>query len=680
MKNPKSAANRSFFIFAFGIAAWTSCKVFLIFFEKIFFVSPMLWGIEVTVLGFVCLAHFFPKGEMSFSFLVSLAPWAFLVAAVPFGAVISSVHLAPQGYLITTGGIFFPFFALIMGGYVAISLAVLWRKYTATKGMVHMQMRWLMLGAGIFIMAMLVSDVLLPLFHISRLTMIGPLFSLVLIGCCGYSIARYEFMDIRLVVKRGVSYGFSIAAVALIFFSIEFVVEKFFYTNDEVVDIIAAVVGALAFWRIKKFFDTLTDRIFFKQQYRFSDAVRRLGIALVATIDLDALFGAINESLGKTIKPASVTFFLIKDGAPKRFVGTAPMAVGVAIASGEQDLLAVFLGGGGNESVFAEQGITHFPRDAPPTAQVDFFEDARRLSVAAIIPLVFQGSPKAIVLVGPKRSGDILSPTDRELLEVLSQYGGMAVENALLYEAAKRHNEELERLVAERTERIRTMYHDQSKFLADLSHEFKTPLAILRMHLGVGAGSVSAEQRKAQYVMETTLDRLSRMVATLLDSARFNFSQASAPKQRVDLQSLLTDVCEDFEGIAKDRGVNLVVQGEQVSGAGDKDRLKEVFLNLLSNALNHTPAGGSVSFSARKIDGEAEIVIEDNGNGIPRKNLDHIFERFYRIDDGISSGTGIGLHLCRQIIEAHGGTIIAESDTGEGSRFIVRLPLFASIS
>lgn len=340
------------------------------------------------------------------------------------------------------------------------------------------------------------------------MTMIGPLFSLVLIGCCGYSIARYEFMDIRLVVKRGVSYGFSIAAVALIFFSIEFVVEKFFYTNDEVVDIIAAVVGALAFWRIKKFFDTLTDRIFFKQQYRFSDAVRRLGIALVATIDLDALFGAINESLGKTIKPASVTFFLIKDGAPKRFVGTAPMAVGVAIASGEQDLL----------------------------------------------------------------------------------------------------------------------------------------------------------------------------VATLLDSARFNFSQASAPKQRVDLQSLLTDVCEDFEGIAKDRGVNLVVQGEQVSGAGDKDRLKEVFLNLLSNALNHTPAGGSVSFSARKIDGEAEIVIEDNGNGIPRKNLDHIFERFYRIDDGISSGTGIGLHLCRQIIEAHGGTIIAESDTGEGSRFIVRLPLFASIS
>jgi signal transduction histidine kinase len=544
-----------------------------------------------------------------------------------------------------------------------------------------MQLRWLILGAGIFIVAMLVPDVLLPLFHISRLTMIGPLFSLVLIGCCGYSIARYEFMDVRLVIKRGVSYGLAIATVALIFFSVEFVVEKFLYANDEIVDIVAAAAGALAFWRIKSFFDALTDRIFFKQRYRFADAVRRFGTALVATIDLDVLFNAIHESLVKTIKPSSLSFFLIEDGMPRRFTTLFSPEPIVATTPVEWDLLTVFLRDGGGEPVFTEKIMAHFPRDAPPAGLPDdFSENARRLGVAAIIPLVFQGLPKAIILIGPKRSGDVLNSVDRELLEVLSQYGGMAIENALLYEAVKQHSEELERRVAERTERIRAMYHDQSKFLADLSHEFKTPLAILRMHFDAGAGLAGAEQRKARYVMETTLDRLSRMVVMLLDSARFNFSQASAPKQRVDLKPLLMGACEDFAGIANDKGIKLTVRSEQISVAGDEDRLKEVILNLLSNALKHTPAGGSISFRARKVDGEAEIVIEDNGSGIPPKNLDRIFERFYRIEDDASSGTGIGLHLCRQIIEAHGGTITAESDAGKGSRFIIRLPLFIGAS
>ena len=95
----------------------------------------------------------------------------------------------------------------------------------------------------------------------------------------------------------------------------------------------------------------------------------------------------------------------------------------------------------------------------------------------------------------------------------------------------------------------------------------------------------------------------------------------------------------------------------------------------MSNALRHTSAGESIILAAQELDGEAEITVRDTGSGISQEHLPHIFERFYRIEGGVATGTGIGLYLCQQIVEGHGGTITAESRIGEGSSFIIRLPI-----
>jgi signal transduction histidine kinase len=302
-------------------------------------------------------------------------------------------------------------------------------------------------------------------------------------------------------------------------------------------------------------------------------------------------------------------------------------------------------------------------------------ERAARLGIAAIVPVVVRGETRMIMMVGHKCSGALLNKDDGEFLGFVARRAAIALENLELRKLIERQTEKFEERVTARTERLKSMYESQSKFLADVSHELKTPLAILKMHASVFAASKDAEQKKAWYVMDTTLDRLSRLVGNFLDVARRGSSPEGLCKKCVMVEDLLREARDDCAILAKDKGVGLFLSSEKMAILGERDKLKEVMLNLLSNALQHTPAGGSITLTACKLDGEAEILVRDTGLGISSQNLSHIFERFYRIEENGFVGTGIGLYLCRQIIERHDGTITAESQKGKGSCFIVRLPM-----
>jgi signal transduction histidine kinase len=242
--------------------------------------------------------------------------------------------------------------------------------------------------------------------------------------------------------------------------------------------------------------------------------------------------------------------------------------------------------------------------------------------------------------------------------------------------------------------------------ITEIAHEFQTPLAILKSNVatlakstGTSGGNGSGAQKKnanrgervnAAYIATATLDRLSRLVVNLLDIAKLNFSKDMLIRQAVDVTMLIEDAREDCAILAEDNNVAIstAITAVDMNGTivvgGDKDKLKEVLLNLLSNALKHTPPGGAISIAAGVVGAaggdndcrEVEIIVADTGTGIPPEKLPHIFERFYRIEN--PSGNGLGLHICRQIVEAHGGTITAESEPGRGSRFIIRLPITAA--
>jgi signal transduction histidine kinase len=256
----------------------------------------------------------------------------------------------------------------------------------------------------------------------------------------------------------------------------------------------------------------------------------------------------------------------------------------------------------------------------------------------------------------------------------VAHQAGIAIENAWLYEASQRHGEELEERVRERTEKILSMQEAQSKFLTDVSHELQTPMAVFKSNMEVLMGKHNGNKKTALAVMATTLECMSSMIGHLLAAARLNFSKEKLHKKEIAVENLLEEAYHDCFILAEDKGVLLSYASEPIRIMGGWEQLKEVILNLISNALKHTASGGKIVLRGKVLGERAEISVEDTGSGIAPEDLPHIFDRFYRIRADACLGTGLGLDICKKIIELHGGNIRAESELGEGSRFIVSLP------
>ena len=216
---------------------------------------------------------------------------------------------------------------------------------------------------------------------------------------------------------------------------------------------------------------------------------------------------------------------------------------------------------------------------------------------------------------------------------------------------------------------------------ADMAHELRTPLATLQSHLEALIDGVWAPDPARLTGLHEEILRINRMVTDLENLARFEGDSASLHRSATDISALVEGIVRNHEPQFRKKGVALHMSaGAGAAGPSayvDPDRLSQAVINLLSNALKFTPAGGTVSVSAAEGTAGTEIRVEDTGIGISAEDLPRIFERFYRVDSSRSratGGAGIGLSISRAIVEAHGGTIHAESEPGRGSEFLITLP------
>jgi signal transduction histidine kinase len=227
----------------------------------------------------------------------------------------------------------------------------------------------------------------------------------------------------------------------------------------------------------------------------------------------------------------------------------------------------------------------------------------------------------------------------------------------------------------------RLRQHDELKeeFFATLSHELRSPITSVReaAHLladGV-PGPLASKQLRLVEIIRRSTDRLLRLVNQILDVSRLRAGLLPLEYAPVDLARLVARVVDELRPRADEAGVALASErmGTRFAVMGDEDRLVQVVVNLLANALRFTPAGGRVI--ARVVDAadECEIQIEDTGVGIPASELPHIFEAYRQAHLG-KGGTGLGLAIVRGLVQAHGGRVTAESQPGKGSRFTVLLP------
>jgi signal transduction histidine kinase len=219
------------------------------------------------------------------------------------------------------------------------------------------------------------------------------------------------------------------------------------------------------------------------------------------------------------------------------------------------------------------------------------------------------------------------------------------------------------------------------RLTADVAHELRTPLSTLQSHLEALIDGVWKPEPARLAGLHEEILRINRMVSDLEHLARFEGDAASLQKRETDIRGLAEGIVRNHEPQFREKGVALRFVPD-ASEAGpivqvDPDKLSQAVINLLSNALKYTSAGGAVEVGVRQEHHGAEIRVSDTGVGIGPGDLPHVFERFYRADSSrsrVTGGAGIGLSIAKAIIEAHGGTIRAESEPGWGSVFLIVLP------
>jgi heavy metal sensor kinase len=229
-------------------------------------------------------------------------------------------------------------------------------------------------------------------------------------------------------------------------------------------------------------------------------------------------------------------------------------------------------------------------------------------------------------------------------------------------------------------ERLERSFVEIRLFTADASHELRTPLTAIRTEAEVALSKlpVSHEHQQLLASILEECDRLARLTEQLLTISREDAGVAQQVRERVEVTQTVKGVVETMRVLAESKGLRLqLAESGPVEIQGDGARLRQVFFNLIDNAIKYTPEGGTVEIRIERIDGAARVIVRDSGVGIPAEHLPRVFDRFYRVDKARSreqGGTGLGLTIARSIVVAHSGQIELSSTRGHGTTVTLTLP------
>jgi len=267
-----------------------------------------------------------------------------------------------------------------------------------------------------------------------------------------------------------------------------------------------------------------------------------------------------------------------------------------------------------------------------------------------------------------------------ELLEIFGNHAVVAIENARLYQKLEAQTRQLK----ESGQRLQELHALKSTFVSTISHELRTPLtalrAVLDTLLAARAGEIPQDRlRHFLGIMNEETQRLARLIESVLDLNRFDSGEMRPERQPVDIAEIVQDTVRLLGPVAETGQVSLKLVNDcaDTRTEADPDQMRQLVLHLGSNAVKFTPAGGSVTVFLSGSADEIALRVEDTGIGIPEQALERVFERFYQVDSSLVrryGGAGLGLAVCKSIVEWHGGRVTAESAPGRGSCFTVVLP------
>jgi signal transduction histidine kinase len=428
-----------------------------------------------------------------------------------------------------------------------------------------------------------------------------------------------------------------------------------------------------------------------EQRNRQLTALYEIGQTLAATLDIRQIYRVMFHEIAQKMLGAPHLLIALFD--PE----TETLSCGFVICDNEEIDPAQFpplpLGVGPvSDTIRTQQPrivdleAQYFSQNAKGHAQL--FGEGPIPKSALYVPLISNNQVIGVMQV-QHYAVNAFHETDLTLLSILANQAAIAFENAQLYTKVQLYAQQLEQRVTERTlelaaanQRLTELDHLKDQFVSSVSHELRTPLANVKLYLQLlTRGRPDKYEDYLQTLLRETR-RLEKLIDDLLELSQLDLKVTAFDLEPADVNYLTAELVQDRILMAAERGllVDCQLAAEPLSALIDPRRFTQIISNLMTNALNYTPAGGLVTLStttqSREDSTWVTVTIRDTGSGIPAQEISHIFERFFR---GAASrqvgvpGTGLGLAICKEIVGQMGGCITVESQSGQGTAFTVWL-------
>ncbi len=507
-----------------------------------------------------------------------------------------------------------------------------------------------------------------------------------------YGIAKHRLFNVTPSFTRSLVYVLTVSLLTFIYLLLSTAVSMIVAVQQSwlihlLVNGTLILTLLVGYQPLLKLFRRITDKVFLQDMYDPKDIYDRLNAKLVSTIDLRKMLRDTAIFLSEAMKLEYMVFVLHSKDAGYREFGSKKYA-------GSRELQRYFT----THPVLKRQPVI-ITEDISKTDQ-QLLTVLEKEDVAVVIRMdlkhISYAESMNFVIVGPKRNGYSYSSEDRRTLETIVKELALAVQNALQYEEIRQFNITLQQKVDDATsklkasnDRLKKLDETKDDFMSMASHQLRTPLTSIKGYISMlmegDMGKVTPMQRKALEEAYNSSQRMVYLIGDFLNLSRLRTGKFELEISEVSLPRIIQEEIAQLRATAESRGVRLIYDAPVTfpTICVDETKLRQVMMNFIDNAVYYSkPSGGRIMIVLEHDQESVSFRVVDNGIGVEKAQQKHLFTKFYRTPSARKArpdGTGIGLYMARKVIDAHGGTVIFESQENIGSTFGFRLPIVAAI-
>jgi signal transduction histidine kinase len=519
------------------------------------------------------------------------------------------------------------------------------------------QARILLWGLGGGIVFGVLFGYALPALHVVAFNNYYSLAPLIFVTSAFYAIIRHSLFDIRTFVLRGAAYVLSVVLITIFYlvpaiWVVSHIANIHMTFGQRAAFIGVSLVVIAVYGYVRRGFDRLTRRVFYRDYYDSQDVLDRLSDLLVRTIDTAQVQAGSKKILLSAIRATGLDYWIEDD-----------------------DMVAQ---------------LKPFFRHSHGIVVIDELTSAaaqkmRERDIAVIVQLRTTHGELGYMTLGFKESGQPYSSQDKRLLVTVADEIAISMQNALHFEEIQNFNRTLQGRVQQATkelrktnEKLKALDETKDEFITMASHQLRTPLTSVKGYLSMvlegDAGRLNAQQQQLLTQSFISSQRMVYLIADLLNLSRLNTGKFVIESIPVDLREVVQGEIDQLRETAKSRGLTLVYDPPATFPRLmlDETKIHQVVMNFIDNAIYYTQSGGTITIQLLETKTAVEYRVVDNGIGVPKAEQHRLFTKFYRAGNARRArpdGTGLGLFMAKKVIVAQGGAIIFESEEGKGSTF-----------